>query len=257
MSGHRKDATEEIVLVHTSDLHVDDPILPGPYTGLVGLRSVLLTASALLADAVLLAGDTFDNLRVSTKILHQARDLLATANRPVVLLPGNHDPLQPDGLFHRAGLLELPHVHVIGTGDSGALRIDTLDLEIHGLAHRGFSDFPPLRAARPRGARWQVIMAHGHYVPPGEEAAQAHRAWRFDDTALCAAGGDYIALGHWDRPLRVGPEGIAAYYSGAPDLAGTVNVIRLHPRNGVAVARETLIWPAAMQRSPRLAPADR
>ena len=60
-----------------------------------------------------------------------------------------------------------------------------------------FSDFPPLPPPRPRAARWQVVMAHGHYVPPGEAALHAHRAWRFDDAALevTGAGTDAFCAG--------------------------------------------------------------
>ncbi len=235
-------APNEILLAHSSDLHVDDPLVPGSYTGLLGLASVLRTAAALGADGVLLAGDTFDNLRVSAGVLAQARDLLAAAGRRVVLLPGNHDPALEPCLFRRAGLLDLPQVHVLGLSGGDALSIPEFALEIHGLAHRGFADFAPLAPARPRGARWQVVMGHGHYVPPGMAAAEAHRAWRFDDAALAEAGGDYVALGHWDRPLRVGAADSAAYYSGSPDLARTLNAVRLHPVNGVGITREPLIW---------------
>ncbi len=233
-------AAGEILLVHSSDVHVDEPILPGD-DGLAGLRRVLATAASLDADLVLLAGDTFDNARVSAPVLRRARDLFAAAGRRVVLLPGNHDPLLENHLFQRAGLVDIAHLRVLGLAGDDSVLFEDLDLEIVGLAHRGYSDFRPLPLARPRGARWQVIMAHGHYVPPGEAVAQAHRAWRFDDAALAAAGGDYIALGHWDRPLRVGTGGVAAYYSGAPDLAGTLNMIHLDPAHGVTVTREPLV----------------
>ncbi len=240
MPENSRRAAGEIVLAHSSDVHVDDPIMPGE-DGVAGLRHVLATAASLDADLVLLAGDTFDNARVSAPVLREARDLLAGAGRLVVMLPGNHDPLLENHLFRRAGLVDIAHLRVLGLAGGDSLLLENLDLEIVGLAHRGYSDFPPLPKARRRAARWQVIMAHGHYVPPGEAVAQAHRAWRFDDAALAAAGGDYIALGHWDRPLRVGTDGVAAYYSGAPDLAGTLNMISMAPGRGVTVTREPLV----------------
>jgi DNA repair exonuclease SbcCD nuclease subunit len=85
-----------------------------------------------------------------------------------------------------------------------------------------------------------VVMAHGHYVPPAEWEAQRHRAWRISDADLTATGADYIALGHWDRPAPVGDGSVLAYYSGSPDLAGTVNVVRLHNTDGVSVSRARL-----------------
>jgi DNA repair exonuclease SbcCD nuclease subunit len=93
-----------VVLVHSSDIHIDDELVKRSYTGLDGLRAVLDAARALAADIVLLAGDTFDNHRVSTPVLQRATELIADAGMPVVLLPGNHDPALPTCLFHRAGL---------------------------------------------------------------------------------------------------------------------------------------------------------
>jgi hypothetical protein len=49
-----------------------------------------------------------------------------------------------------------------------------------------------------------------------------------------------LALGHWDRPMRVGNGVVPAYYSGSPDLAGTVNLVRLTTTGEVVVTRERL-----------------
>ena len=51
---------------------------------------------------------------------------------------------------------------------------------------------------------------------------------------------DYLALGHWNRAGRVGGRGVPAYYSGSPDLSGSVNVVRLKPGGEVAVRRRRL-----------------
>jgi hypothetical protein len=40
----------------------------------------------------------------------------------------------------------------------------------------------------------------------------------------------------------VGDGSVPAYYSGSPDLAQTVNVIRLTPEGEVLVTRERLAW---------------
>jgi DNA repair exonuclease SbcCD nuclease subunit len=99
----------------------------------------------------------------------------------------------------------------------------------------------PLESPRPRSTRWQVAMAHGHYVPPDEWSEQSHRAWLISDADLRATGADYVALGHWDRAAEVGDGGVPACYSGSPDLAGTANVIRFGA-HGVTVRRAPLQW---------------
>jgi hypothetical protein len=100
--------------------------------------------------------------------LARAAALLATAGVPVVLLPGNHDPVMPQCLFHRAGIIGLPDVHVLGVTNAGSILFEQHGLEIWGHAHRGFGDITPLHMPCPRTTRWQVAMAHGHYVPPDE-----------------------------------------------------------------------------------------
>ncbi len=240
MPADATDKSRPIVLVHSSDLHVDDELIERSYSGLLGLRMVLETARRLAADAVLLAGDTFDNGRVSTPVLHQAAELLASAGRPVVMLPGNHDPALANCLYRRAGIVGLPNVRVLGITHPDAVVFAEHDLEIWGHAHCSFDDMRPLRAPRRRSTRWQVVMAHGHYVPPEEWAAHAHRAWRISDQDLAATQADYVALGHWDRPVAVGDGCVPAFYSGSPDLAGTANVVRLSAADGVTVSREEL-----------------
>jgi DNA repair exonuclease SbcCD nuclease subunit len=232
----------DLVLVHSSDLHVDSDRGVGTYTGLIGLAGVLATARRLAADAVLLAGDTFDNHRIGTPVLRRATELVAEAGVPVVLLPGNHDPATSDCLFRRAGLVGLPEVHVLGITDPDSILFNRHELEICGRAHHGYDDMPPFHAPRPRTTRWQVVMAHGHYVAPGEWQREAHRAWKFTDQDIAATMADYVALGHWDRPVRVGDGSVQAYYSGSPDLAGTVNVIRLGAANGVTIDRCKIAW---------------
>lgn len=237
-----------VVLVHSSDLHVDDDGVPkhdpaGGYDGLSGLASVLATAQAIKADLVLLVGDTFDNHRVSASVLMQASNLLAVSPVSVVILPGNHDPVMPPCLYHRSGIVDLPHVHVLGIANCSSLQWPDLDLEIWGHAHRDYGDMAPLRSPPPRTTRWQVALAHGHYLPPEDAHLAGQRAWQITDQDLADTGADYIALGHWDRPVSVGDGSVPAHYSGSPDLAKTANLVLLDPRSGVTIRREPLRQP--------------
>ena len=239
----REAGDRPVVLVHSSDIHIDDAIVPGRYHGLDGLRYVLGAADTLGADLVLLAGDTFDHGRVDKAIAQRAADLLAATRIPVVMLPGNHDIATPDGIFHRSGILDVPHVSVIGHTHPERFVLEHLDLEIMGQPHRSYYDMAPLPDPTNRQARWQVILAHGHYVPPEDWDSETHRSWRFSAADVAATKADYIALGHWDRHEAIGDGSVAAYYSGAPDLVQTVNVVRLCPANGVSVERHPLGMP--------------
>lgn len=229
--------TRPLVIVHSSDLHIDDEPRHNGYTGLIGLAAVLQAATAAQADLVLLAGDTFDNGRVAPALARRAADLLTGAAMPVVLLPGNHDPALDVSMFHRSGLVDVPQARVIGLTAPETLLIEDLGLELRGRPHRSYDDMHPLPAAGPRRLPWLVVVGHGHYVAAQDWADEAHRSWRISDQALDATGADYVALGHWDRHAVVGTGAVRGHYSGSPDLARSVNVVRLDPATGVSVER--------------------
>jgi len=232
----------DIVLVHSSDLHVDNDPHQGPYgaDGTTGLRVVLEAARTHNAQIVLLVGDIFDNNRQPDWILKRCTELLADAGRPVVFLPGNHDPLTPDSVYLRGDMVELPHVHVIGVTHDRAVYFPEYDMEIWGHAHTDYGNMAPLRDPRPKTARWHIALAHGHYEDDG--AVPLRPSWLISNAEIEATEADYLALGHWNRAVQVGTGKVPAYYSGSPDLAKTVNVVRLTHNGDVEVTREPISW---------------
>ena len=236
-------AAAEVVVVHSSDIHVDDGRIAAAYggDGTAGLRAVLATARALRADIALLAGDTFEANHLGTVLIDRAGRLLAEAGMPVVILPGNHDPALPDLVYVRGGFAQIPNLAILGVTHDEAVQFPAYNLEIWGHAHRDYIDMPPLRGPRPRSTRWQIAIGHGHYEPPETRANPLRPSWVFGDEEIAATGADYLALGHWDRPVRVGDGSVPAYYSGSPELARTVNLVRLTAAGKVVIAREKLV----------------
>ena len=230
----------DIVLVHSSDLHMDHDYTARLHggDGTAGLSSVLAAARAAAADVVMLAGDTFDCHRLPTDLLERAAAIISAAALPVVLLPGNHDPAVPDAVYHGGALSAVDNLHVLGVTHDEAVLFADIGLEIWGRAHRDYGDMIPFEWLRPRSTRWQIAMAHGHYVPLPDRTSRLRPSWLIGDNELAATGADYIALGHWNRPAKVGT--VAAYYSGSPEYAGTVNVVQLCADGQVAVTRAPL-----------------
>jgi DNA repair exonuclease SbcCD nuclease subunit len=232
--------TRDVVVVHSSDLHIDHDYTARLHggDGTAGLAGVLAAARAAAADVVVLAGDTFDCHRLPASLLERTAAVIAAVPLPVVLLPGNHDPAVADAVYHHPALAQVPNLHVLGVTHDEAVVLPALGLEIWGRPHRDYSDMIPFERLRPRSTRWQLAVAHGHYVPIPDRTTRLRPSWLIGDDELAAAGADYIALGHWNRAVKVGT--VAAYYSGSPEYSGAVNVVRLRASGEVEVERADL-----------------
>lgn len=159
-------------------------------------------------DAVVVAGDVFDDNAVGPETLQQAADELAKFTPiPVLLLPGNHDAATPDAALARLRAGE--HVRVL---------LDEAPIDVGGarfwpcpLRHRHERD-DPTRHLPPRqdGDPVRVAVAHGGLLDFGE----GESANRIDWTRVIAKGFDYLALGDWHGALRFGDR---VAYSGAPE----------------------------------------
>jgi len=230
----------DVVIVHSSDLHLGTDDSFSDTDRLAVLPRVLQTASEACADVVVLAGDSFDNHRQPIGLIERAAQILRDYQRPVVILPGNHDPLTPDSVYRRGGLAQIPNVSILGLNVDQAVNFPEFELEIWGRAHVDYTDMAPLADPRPRSTRWQLAAAHGHYVDEARDPNRLIGSWLIHREEIIATGADYIALGHWNQATRVGNGQVAAYYSGSPDYAGTVNVVRMLGNGMVQVSQASL-----------------
>ena len=241
--GCNSQPARDIVVVHSSDLHVDDDYTARIHggDGTAGLACVLLAARSVAADVVLLAGDTFENNRLPQAVLARTAAVISAAAMPVVLLPGNHDPAVADAVYGRLSAVE--NLHVLGVTHDEAVVFPYLGLEIWGRAHRDYGDMMPFETVRPRRTCWQIAMAHGHYEPAPDRSVFPRPSWLIGDAEIAATGADYVALGHWNRAARVGNGKVLAFYSGSPEYAGTVNVVRFMTDGQVIVTHAALNIP--------------
>jgi DNA repair exonuclease SbcCD nuclease subunit len=231
-------AVRELIVAHSSDLHVDHDHTARLHggDGTAGLACVLRAARGAGADVAILAGDTFDSHRLPQDLLDRAADVISAAELPVVILPGNHDPAVPDAVYRHGRLAGVENLHVLGITHAEAVLFPDLGLEIWGRPHCDYSDMIPLETLRPRSTRWQIAVAHGHYQPHPDRSTRLRPGWLIGDDEIAATGADYVALGHWNRAAKVGNGAIAAYYSGSPEYAGTINLIRFTRPGNVVVS---------------------
>ncbi len=236
-------ARRNIRIIHTSDTHLGDDWDP---TGAESaLSAVVDSVHALNADALLIAGDVFDNARISDGVLEFFISEMGRARVPAVILPGNHDLYDSVSLYLRSPFLDAPpNLHIIRGTHGETLTFPELTLDIWGRAMDSHTpSFRPLAGVRrTRQDHWLVAIAHGHFHFPDdtEERSSPIRPIEIAESAC-----DYIALGHWERFEEVSQNGITAFYSGSPMGAATsrgevaVNVVDFDPAAATANVTQT------------------
>jgi DNA repair exonuclease SbcCD nuclease subunit len=159
---------------------------------------VIAIANEEKVDAVILAGDTFEDSNVARDLVRRVVDVLRRSEAPVFVLAGNHDPLVPKGVFdHLSWEDALPKVRVFR--DRSPVAVGDADLFPCPLRRASSVEDPLAALPEPTGPRTRIRVgiAHGSLLDaaaPNEDLADdfpmdrahARRAWL-----------DYLALGHW------------------------------------------------------------
>jgi DNA repair exonuclease SbcCD nuclease subunit len=210
-------------ILHTSDVHIGDSF---GHEDAVGTLVDLALAHEV--HAMVIVGDFFDNNRVETAMGQAVVDELRRLPVPVVVLPGNHDPLLAGTIYERIVMPD--HVRVLTAPDGETVTFDHLDLDIWGKPHMSYDDNRPLAGLPPRGeSTWQLALAHGQLVQSSDDL---RRAYLITSEEIAASERDYVALGHWDvtRDVSAGP--VTAWYSGSPSRKAVCALITLTVDDG-------------------------
>jgi DNA repair exonuclease SbcCD nuclease subunit len=163
---------------------------------------------------ILVAGDVYDNEAPNTITLRAPIERMkAFADIHWHLLPGNHDPHRPEGIWDRVVQLGLPpHIHLHLTPNPFELTDGAFLLPAPLLRKTEFDDLTAWMdaAVTPNGAL-RIGLAHGavtNFTSEGEATNP------IDPTRPAKAKLDYLALGDWHRTLQIGP---AVWYAGTPE----------------------------------------
>ena len=207
-------------LLHTSDVHL------GPETAETrdaweAFEQLIELANREAADVLLVAGDLFESSRVPDTSLRRIERLLREVPSRVIILPGNHDALDRDSVYHRWPVEEaIPRVTVLRNPSGDLLRDVAPGLAVWGRATIEHSpNYRPLQGVQPRpaDALYYVIVAHGHVTYPGAVERQSSL---ISPEELVSVASDYVALGHTHLYAPIPVEGVQAWYSGAPTAGG-------------------------------------
>jgi DNA repair exonuclease SbcCD nuclease subunit len=97
--------------------------------------NVIDLANDIRADALLIAGDFFDNDRVRDGTVAFAGEQIARFKGPAYLLPGNHDPMDAGRIYWRYPLEEMaPNLRIFRDHAGAFFEAPDMDLVLWGRA---------------------------------------------------------------------------------------------------------------------------
>ena len=213
-----------IRLLHTADWQIGKqfaniPGDPGAVLRTQRLKTVARIADLALessVDAILVAGDVFDDNAVSDDTLRRTINAMAAYGGPWVLLPGNHDCGLTQSTWSRLRALGIvpqnvfiadkPEVIQLAKG-----RVHLLPAPLNRRQEvRDLTDWFDGQASA-EGV-FRVGMAHGSVTNRLPESAELHNP--ISDRRAHSARLDYLALGDWHGTLAIADK---TWYSGTPE----------------------------------------
>jgi len=248
-------------LLHTADWHLGRLFRSFPEEGALKLSRarlevldrILLAADRYAVDAVLCAGDLFDEPNPAKEWWEQAAARLrksSSSKRPIFLLPGNHDPLTAGSVWMRGHKFRdlLPEwVHVVDRDNfeynfaNGAVLYAVPCMSKAG--QRDPTESIPNRAVGDE--RIRIGMVHGSTF----DAKDWQTNFPIDADAVLTRGLDYLAIGdtHGFRFVPPNRQHPPTIYPGAPEATafdekdpGCVAVVFIN-RQRVATVRQELV----------------
>lgn len=213
-----------IKLIHTSDWQIGKVFRFVDNATMGLLQEARLRAVARLGELavehgarhVLVAGDVYDMEALSPRSLNQPLERMR--NFPGVhwhLLPGNHDPHRPNGLWDQLLGKGVPdNVHIYVTPEPATLEPDSAVLLPAPLYHRRTLEDPTAwmdEVDLPAGVV-RIGVAHGTVTGFGSEGSDVMNYIAPDRPAR--AGLAYLALGDWHGQKQIGDR---CWYSGTPE----------------------------------------
>ena len=184
-------------IVHTADLHLGSLFSSTPEVAaerkgeqLDTLKQIMDICVSRNADALLIAGDMFDSMKVERRLLDDVKEMLSHYDIRIFITPGNHDPATPDSCYSE----EWPeNVHIFRRGME-KVEIPEKNTCVWGAGFTKTScDETLLKDFMPVSSRINVLVLHGELT--SSEFSDSRYNPIFED-ALKNCGADYVALGH-------------------------------------------------------------
>ncbi|KGX39742.1 metallophosphoesterase family protein [Burkholderia pseudomallei] len=180
------------------------------------VKNVAALASGRNVDAVLVAGDVFDQQTVSDTVIRRLFGALTGYSGPWVLLPGNHDAALAESVWSRAARLGCIPANVRVVIEPGVLLLEEVGLAILAAPLTQRNTYDDVTAffdhTDTPESLIRVGLAHGSVtgrLPDSADSANPIAANRAQTARL-----DYLALGDWHGMLSIDER---TWYAGTPE----------------------------------------
>ncbi len=253
--------------IHTADWHLGmtrrflQPEHQARYSEarLDSVRAIARLAREEDAAFVLACGDVFDSNHVDRQVITRALDAMRDFEVPLLILPGNHDPLDAASVYRSRAFAERAPDAVTVIADATPIAIGGLDVVGAPWTARrpGMDPSAQVLAALAPGPR-RVLAAHGvvDVLSPDADDPEAIAMGRLT-AALDAGRVAYVALGDRHSATEVGDDP-RVRYPGTPVATdygevdpGNVLVVDIGDEGVRADARRVGDW-AFVRREVRL-----
>ena len=202
---------------------------------LEAVERLFALAQEQCCEAIVVAGDVFDNNLLRPEVYRRAIDVLRTSPVSVYLLPGNHDP------FDAASIYRKPEFAQLAQGNSRGVKVEVLQdfaplelregVEIVGaplLTKKPNEDLVAraIQECEQRDAegdaegvknRIRVLVGHGNVSTFGDDNDLSTIDVAAAEDACARRVIDYVALGDTHSAMSLGSTG-RVWYSGAPEV---------------------------------------
>ena len=169
------------------------------------------------ADIILILGDTFDRADADWALIERVAEVLRNSEKPIHIIPGNHDPWQPGGALESLSR-ELGDVdHVVFHAEQTAFHIEELGLTLYpGVLRQRFDmgDLTSWIPEREDSDGLRVGMFHGSIMSiAGEDARQRS----IDPDVSESQDLDLTLMGDWHGGELLDQPDRRLWYAGAPE----------------------------------------
>ncbi len=154
-------------------------------------KRVIDVAKSETVDFILVAGDIFEDNAVDRKLVQKIADILRSFSGPVLIIPGNHDPLVPGSVWDHPAWNAAPNLRVIR--EESPIPISEAVIYPCPSKEKRSTANPTAWITKEEIGRIRIGLAHGTV----EGIRQDEPDYPVPRDTPQRTGLDYVALGHW------------------------------------------------------------